>query len=54
MKMPSTAAAAQALLKSAGNCAAICSKICAVLYDGLEVLFEGIQDNAGTCFRLYP
>lgn len=46
-KTTSTAAAAQALLHCAPDCAAICSKICATLFDGLSVIREGIQDDAG-------
>jgi prephenate dehydratase len=42
--MPSTAAAAQALVTNGVGCAAICSKLCATLF-GLEVLREGIQDE---------
>lgn len=42
----STAGAAKILAETKGPCtdAAVCSKICADLYDGLEVLAEGIQD----------
>ncbi|KAM6498200.1 Prephenate dehydratase domain containing protein [Amanita muscaria] len=43
VKTPSTASAARALLDEPSNCAAICSKSCASLFDGLEVLREGIQ-----------
>lgn len=39
-KVASTAAAAEAVLNSP-NCAAICSKLCATVFDGLEILFEG-------------
>jgi prephenate dehydratase len=49
-KMASTSGAAQALTspeyKSSG-CAAICSKICTEIFDGLDLLFEGIQDKDG-------
>ncbi|KAF8527954.1 PDT-domain-containing protein [Hysterangium stoloniferum] len=44
----STAAAAKTISESgeeASTDAAICSKICAELYEGLEVLQEGIQDD---------
>lgn len=45
----STAAAAQAVLSksSEGAAAAICSKLCTVLFLGLNVLQEGIQNEAG-------
>jgi prephenate dehydratase len=45
--MVSTAAAAQALLTTS-NAAAICSKHCATVFDGLEILAEGIQDQNST------
>ena len=45
--MPSTAAAARALLDSPPSCAAICSKLCASLFNGLDVLREGIQTLDG-------
>jgi prephenate dehydratase len=53
-KTSSTAAAAQALLTEPGNCAAICSDVCATLYPGLDVLFKDIQDKdaAGELVRL--
>lgn len=47
MKTASTAAAAQSLLTEPPDCAAICSTVCAKLYEGLEILFTGIQDMAG-------
>lgn len=44
----STAAAAQAVLSpSKEGAAAICSKLCTVLFPGLAVLREGIQNEAG-------
>lgn len=42
-KSTSTAAAARALLDNPPECAAICSQICATLFQGLEVLHQGIQ-----------
>ena len=50
VKMPSTAAAARALLDHPPRFAAICSRICATLLTGLEVLCENIQDQARTHF----
>lgn len=44
VKTTSTAAAARALLENPLDCAAICSRVCASLYDDLLVLYEGIQD----------
>jgi len=49
-KTPSTAAAAaKAVLLDDDpiKCAAICSKMCATVFDDLEVLREGIQDQDG-------
>jgi len=43
VKMPSTAAAARALLDGPPSQAAICSKLCASMFNGLDVLREGIQ-----------
>ncbi|KAK2461840.1 hypothetical protein APHAL10511_006303 [Amanita phalloides] len=43
VKMPSTASAARALLDNPPNCAAICSKLCASIFSGLDVLKECIQ-----------
>ncbi|KAJ7721074.1 Prephenate dehydratase-domain-containing protein [Mycena maculata] len=51
-KAASTAAAAQAVLTSR-NSAAICSKLCATVFDGLEVLFEGIQDRNSNFTRFF-
>ncbi|KAJ6455806.1 Prephenate dehydratase-domain-containing protein [Mycena sanguinolenta] len=51
-KMPSTAAAAEAILTSP-KCAAICSKLCATLFNGLEILFEGIQDQNNNFTRFH-
>lgn len=47
VKTSSTAAAARALLDNPPNCAAIASKICATLFNGLTVQYEGIQNEAG-------
>lgn len=44
-KMPSTSAAAKALLSSPLTCAAICSKACLTVFNGLDMLNEGIQDQ---------
>ncbi|KAF9069143.1 Prephenate dehydratase-domain-containing protein [Rhodocollybia butyracea] len=45
-KTTSTAAAADAVSKSEGlNIAAICSKICVTMFENLEILEEGIQDE---------
>jgi len=44
MKASSTSSAARDLLNQPPDCAAICSKLCARLFEGLEVLFTGIQD----------
>lgn len=40
----STAAAARALLDEPPDCGAICSAICDQIYEGLDVLYTGIQD----------
>ncbi|KAF8225087.1 PDT-domain-containing protein [Tricholoma matsutake] len=53
MKTTSTAAAAQALLDNPPNCAAVCSKICGTLFDGLAVLQEGIQDDTANFTRFF-
>lgn len=50
IKTPSTAAAAKALLDNPPDCAAICSSICATLFEGLEILFTGIQNERCTWF----
>jgi hypothetical protein len=51
VKVPSTAAAAEAISTrtddDAADSAAICSKICLQLFDNIEVLQEGIQDSHG-------
>ncbi|EEB90202.1 hypothetical protein MPER_11623 [Moniliophthora perniciosa FA553] len=52
-KMSSTAAAAKALLSSPAKHAAICSKICIKMFEGLEVLHEGIQDEHSNYTRFY-
>ncbi|KAJ7063094.1 Prephenate dehydratase-domain-containing protein [Mycena amicta] len=51
-KVTSTAAAAEAVLETRDS-AAICSKICAVAFEGLEVLFESIQDRQDNRTRFY-
>jgi prephenate dehydratase len=51
MKTASTAVAAKILLTEPPDCAAICSIVCAELYEGLEVLFTGIQDTNSKNFR---
>ncbi|KAK7023721.1 Prephenate dehydratase domain-containing protein [Favolaschia claudopus] len=51
-KVASTAAAAQAVLTS-NDCAAICSRLCATIFDGLEILFEGIQDRSCNFTRFF-
>jgi len=53
VKTNSTAAAAQALLDNPSDCAAICSAVCATLFDGLEVLFTGIQNQQSNFTRFY-
>ena len=51
VKVPSTAAAAEAISTraddDAADSAAICSKICLQLFGNIEMLQEGIQDCAG-------
>ncbi|KXN89935.1 P-protein [Leucoagaricus sp. SymC.cos] len=53
VKASSTASAAQALLTSPRNYAAICSKVCATIFDGLEILKEGIQKETDNYTRFY-
>ncbi|TFK77006.1 PDT-domain-containing protein [Pluteus cervinus] len=53
VKTTSTASAAQAVVENPPNCAAICSKICATLFDGLELLYEGIQNESTNFTRFY-
>jgi len=53
VKTASTAAAAQALLDNPPDCAAICSAVCTTLFDGLEVLFTGIQNQRSNFTRFY-
>lgn len=45
IKTSSTAAAAQALLNNPPDCAAICSSICATLFEGIEILSTNIQNE---------
>lgn len=53
VKVPSTAAAAEAISTPAddddADSAAICSKICLQLFGNIEMLQEGIQDSQGEC-----
>ncbi|KAJ7470539.1 Prephenate dehydratase-domain-containing protein [Mycena latifolia] len=51
-KVGSTAAAAEAVLASPDS-AAICSKVCAAVFGGLDILFEGIQDRNSNFTRFY-
>ncbi|KAF9822063.1 hypothetical protein IEO21_00057 [Rhodonia placenta] len=58
VKMPSTSAAAQALLSDdpedrALESAAISSSLCASVFEGLEILHEGIQDSDTNTTRFY-
>lgn len=53
IKTQSTAAAAQALLNNTPDCAAICSSICATLFEGIEVLFTNIQNEQSNYTRFY-
>ncbi|KAF8640545.1 hypothetical protein AX17_000207 [Amanita inopinata Kibby_2008] len=53
VKMPSTASAARALHSSPRDCAAICSKICASLFEDLEILHEGIQSECVNYTRFF-
>ena len=48
----STSAAAQ-MTHGSSECAAICSRLCATLFQGLEVLYEGIQDENGFFFSTF-
>ena len=53
VKTASTAGAAEALSAGDAGDAAICSAVCASVYEGLEILQEGIQnDNGKNCFLL--
>ncbi|KAL0577336.1 prephenate dehydratase [Marasmius crinis-equi] len=54
MKMTSTAAAAEVVANTSGSTrAAICSKICLKMFQGLELLEEGIQDEKSNYTRFY-
>jgi len=55
VKTASTAAAAQAILSDSEptECAAICSNLCATVFDGLKVLYEGIQNEKVNSTRFY-
>ncbi|PPQ70775.1 hypothetical protein CVT24_001062, partial [Panaeolus cyanescens] len=53
VKTSSTAAAAQALLQRGSDSAAICSSICATLFDGLDILRHGIQNEASNFTRFF-
>ena len=48
MRAASTAGAAKTLAETNERCtdAAVCSKICAQIYNGLQVVAEGIQDES--------
>ncbi|KAF9044809.1 PDT-domain-containing protein [Hymenopellis radicata] len=53
-KTSSTAAAARAVLSGPSNtAAAICSKICATIFEGTEILREGIQNQKDNFTRFY-
>lgn len=58
--MPSTSAAAQALLTSVedeadtSTTAAISSSLCATVFDGLQILCEDIQDVDSQSSRITP
>ena len=60
VKMPSTSAAAQALLTSVqdeadtSTTAAISSSLCATVFDGLQILCEDIQDVDSQSSRITP
>lgn len=52
MRTDSTASAAKRLLSAENGldpmkCAAICSSVVVTIYEGLEILEEGIQDGPG-------
>ncbi|KAF8273919.1 Prephenate dehydratase-domain-containing protein [Lactarius quietus] len=56
VSVASTAAAAEAVSKQVDtttDCAAICSKICLQLFAGLELLYEGIQNEHQNFTRFY-
>ncbi|KAF9460798.1 Prephenate dehydratase-domain-containing protein [Collybia nuda] len=53
VKTSSTAAAAKTVVDSPANCAAIASKICVTLFDGLTVQYEGIQNEASNFTRFF-
>jgi len=55
VKTASTAAAAQAILSDPepAECAAICSSLCATIFDGLEILHKGIQNENVNSTRFY-
>jgi len=53
VKTPSTASAAQKLINSHRNCAAICSKVCAKIFCELEILREGIQSMSSMFATIY-
>ncbi|KAI0715166.1 PDT-domain-containing protein [Earliella scabrosa] len=57
-KVPSTSTAANAVLccgegTDEPESAAICSAHCATMFDGLEILFQGIQNEASNTTRFY-
>lgn len=56
VKVASTAAAAAEISQNntepdATECGVIASKFCTTMFDGLEVLHEGIQNESGQCIR---
>jgi len=56
VKTPSTVAAVEALLsdeKEGYSSAAIASSVCETLFDGVQVLYKGIQDESSNFTRFY-
>lgn len=54
VKTSSTVAAVEAILsEESGNSAAIASRVAVTLFDGLELLLEGIQDQQSNSFIQY-
>ncbi|KAF7322792.1 Prephenate dehydratase domain-containing protein [Mycena chlorophos] len=53
-KVSSTAGAAETISRdSTRDCAAICSRMCVDVFEGLEMLFESIQDAQNNFTRFY-
>lgn len=54
--MPSTAAAAQAILADdmRSDSGAICSEVCTSVYDGLSLLFKGVQNENSEHLLCFP